>query len=80
VDALMTEAQKNRVKILTQHGVKNIQFENNKFSVTLNSGEIEYFDKVILATGGNKSSGGLAIAESFGHTIIPPVPSLYISY
>jgi predicted Rossmann fold flavoprotein len=32
---------------------------------------------VIIATGGNKASGGLAIAESFGHSIVPPVPSLF---
>ena len=30
------------------------------------------FDRLIVATGGNKSSGGLALAESFGHTIVAP--------
>jgi len=77
VNALMDAAQKNQVKILVQRGVKSIQYTNEKFEVELNSGEMELFDKVIIATGGNKSSGGLAIAESFGHTIIPPVPSLF---
>ncbi len=77
VNALTDAAQKNRVKILVQHGVKTIQYNNDKFEVELNSGEMELFDKVIIATGGNKSSGGLAIAESFGHTVIPPVPSLF---
>ena len=77
VNALTDAAQKNQVKILVQHGVKTIQYINDKFEVELNSGEMELFDKVIVATGGNKSSGGLAIAESFGHTVIPPVPSLF---
>ncbi len=77
VNALTDAAQKNQVKILVQHGVKTIQYLNEKFEVELNSGEMELFDKVIIATGGNKSSGGLAIAESFGHTVIPPVPSLF---
>jgi len=77
VNALNEAAQKNQVKILIQHGVKTIQYVNEKFEVELNSGEMELFDKVIIATGGNKSSSGLAIAESFGHTIIPPVPSLF---
>ena len=77
VNALMDAAQKNQVKILVQRGVKTIQYINEKFEVELNSGEMELFDKIIIATGGNKSSGGLAIAESFGHTIIPPVPSLF---
>ncbi len=77
VNVLTEAAEKNRVKILTQRGVKGIKFVDNKFEVSLNSGETELFDKVIIATGGNKSSGGLAIAESFGHTVIPPVPSLF---
>ena len=77
VNALTNAAEKNRVKVLVQRGVKTIQYINEKFEVELNSGEMELFDKVIIATGGNKSSGGLAIAESFGHTIIPPVPSLF---
>ncbi len=77
VNALTEAAEKNRVKILTQRGVKGIMFVDGKFEVSLNSGETELFDKVIIATGGNKSSGGLAIAESFGHTVIPPVPSLF---
>ena len=77
VNALMDAAQKNQVKVLVQRGVKTIQYINEKFEVELNSGEMELFDKVIIATGGNKSSGGLAIAESFGHTVIPPVPSLF---
>ena len=77
VNALTEAAQKNNVDIKTQKGVKNVQFKDKKFFVTLSSGEIELYDKVIVATGGNKSSGGLAIAESFGHSIIPPVPSLF---
>jgi predicted Rossmann fold flavoprotein len=77
VNALHEAAQKNQVKILIQRGVKTIQYIKEKFEVELNSGEMELFDKVIIATGGNKSSSGLAIAESFGHTIIPPVPSLF---
>lgn len=77
VNALTEAAEKNRVKILTQRGVKGIKYIDDKFEVSLNSGETELFDKVIIATGGNKSSGGLAIAESFGHTVIPPVPSLF---
>ncbi|NDD71326.1 aminoacetone oxidase family FAD-binding enzyme, partial [bacterium] len=63
VNALTDAAEKNRVKILVQRGVKTIQHINEKFEVELNSGEMELFDKVIIATGGNKSSGGLAIAE-----------------
>lgn len=34
-------------------------------------------ERLLLATGGNKSSAGLTIAQTLGHTIVPPVPSLF---
>jgi predicted Rossmann fold flavoprotein len=34
-------------------------------------------DRVLLATGGTKGSAGLPIAESLGHSVAPPVPSLF---
>jgi len=39
--------------------------------------EIVAADRVLLATGGNKSSTGLVIASALGHAIEPPVPSLF---
>jgi predicted Rossmann fold flavoprotein len=34
-------------------------------------------ERLLIATGGNKSSAGLIIAEKLGHSIEPPVPSLF---
>jgi predicted Rossmann fold flavoprotein len=47
------------------------------FQVTLTSGETITCDRLLLATGGNKSNTGFEIARQFGHTIEPPVPSLF---
>jgi predicted Rossmann fold flavoprotein len=47
------------------------------FSVELTSGETVTCDRLLLATGGNKSNAGFEIAREFGHTIEPPVPSLF---
>jgi predicted Rossmann fold flavoprotein len=47
------------------------------FALTLTDGSTRNADRVLLATGGNRSSVGLTIAESFGHAIEPPVPSLF---
>ena len=47
------------------------------FDLNLTTGELEHFDKVLIATGGNKSSAGIQIAQQLGHTIIPAVPSLF---
>jgi predicted flavoprotein YhiN len=47
------------------------------FDVTFTDDSVSRFDRVLLATGGNKSSIGLTIAEAFGHGIEPPVASLF---
>lgn len=47
------------------------------FWLTLTDGSGVRCDRVLLATGGNKSSAGLTIAQALGHTIEPPVPSLF---
>lgn len=36
-----------------------------------------FCDRLLLATGGSRSITGAQIAQSFGHTIVPPVPSLF---
>jgi predicted Rossmann fold flavoprotein len=47
------------------------------FSVELTNGETVGGDRLLVATGGNKSNAGFEIARHFGHTIEPPVPSLF---
>ena len=77
VDCLMSAAARAGVTIRLSTPVRSIVKEGEAFRLTLGSGSVEAFERVIVATGGNKSSGGLAIAESFGHSIVPPVPSLF---
>jgi predicted Rossmann fold flavoprotein len=47
------------------------------FWVTLTDGTGFRCERVLLATGGNRSSAGFTIAEALGHTIEPLVPSLF---
>ena len=47
------------------------------FTLTLTTGEIVTCDRLLLATGGNKTNAGFEFARQFGHTIEPPVPSLF---
>jgi predicted Rossmann fold flavoprotein len=77
VDCLMTAAARACVNIRLSTAVRSAVKQGESFQLTLGTGTIEEFDRVIIATGGNKSSGGLAIAESFGHSIVAPVPSLF---
>jgi predicted Rossmann fold flavoprotein len=47
------------------------------FWVTLTDGTGVRCERLLLATGGNRSSAGFMIAEALGHTIEPLVPSLF---
>ena len=77
VDCLMSAAARAGVTIRLSTAVRSAIKQGETFQLTLGTGSVEAFERVIVATGGNKSSGGLAIAESFGHSIVVPVPSLF---
>jgi len=47
------------------------------FRVELTTGEMVEADRVVIATGGNKSSAGLTVARGLGHEIESAVPSLF---
>ncbi len=92
VDCLQGAAIKAGVILRTNCGVKQVERADpgalvstekalrsarSAFHVTLTTGETVACDRLLLATGGNKSNAGFTIAEKFGHTIEPPVPSLF---
>lgn len=62
--------------------VKSIHKENNQFAIISDNNETIYVDKVILSPGSKASpktgsdGSGYRIAESFGHSICPILPSL----
>ncbi|MEY2880786.1 MAG: hypothetical protein RLZZ15_3166 [Verrucomicrobiota bacterium] len=49
----------------------------NSFWLTLTDDTHVRCERLLLATGGNRSSVGFALAEKLGHTIAPLVPSLF---
>ena len=78
VDCLLGAARKAGVVIRTQCGVKSAaRATAGGFELALTSGETVTVDRLLLATGGNRSNAGLEIARALGHTIEPPVPSLF---
>lgn len=82
VDCLMKAAAEAGVTVVTSVGVRKVEQLGREggapdFWVTLTDGTTARCDRLLLATGGNKSSAGLAIAAALGHTIEPPVPSLF---
>lgn len=77
VDCLETAAAQAGVRVVLRTGLKAVARTPAGFQVTLTTGEVVSCDRLMLATGGNKSNTGFAIAAQLGHTIEPPVPSLF---
>ncbi|MGF1482740.1 MAG: NAD(P)/FAD-dependent oxidoreductase [Opitutales bacterium] len=77
-DCLKDAAQAAGVTVKTNLGVvEAIERSSSGFLLSLTDGSSIHADKLLLATGGNRASKGLSIARELGHTITPPVPSLF---
>lgn len=81
IDCLQRAATAAGVRLVSPCGVRNAECvhggDGPGFRVTLTTGEVVPADRLLLATGGNRGSAGLAIAEALDHTVEPPVPSLF---
>jgi len=78
VDCLMAAARRAGVRVETGSGLRALHPRGERgFVAVLGSGAEWPVERVLLATGGGKSSAGLAVAAALGHEIAPPVPSLF---
>ena len=93
VDCLENAAKQAGVRVVLRTGIKIVECvapdalstatanalgaTRSTFKITLTTGDVVPCDRLLLATGGNKANTGFAIARQFGHTIEPPVPSLF---
>jgi predicted Rossmann fold flavoprotein len=75
VDCLLQSAQAAGVTLRTRSPVVAIGSQADRYQIHLRSGEVLWGDRVLLATG--SSPQGLQFAKTLGHTIVPPVPSLF---
>ena len=80
--ALLLEAKKQNVKILTNSEVTGIEKKENKFIIKINNNNTVISDKIILSTGSKAapktgSDGfGYEICRKFKHAINTPMPAL----
>lgn len=77
VDCLLGSARRAGVDLRLQSGLTGLARAAEGFHLTLTRGEALAADRVLLATGGNKSNAGFTLAAALGHAIEPPVPSLF---
>lgn len=75
IDVLYQKVESNpNIEIKTKTTVKELAIEAGKFVVKTNT-EVYWADIIIFTTGA--STKAFKMLESLGHTIVPPVPSLF---
>ncbi|HEX8076386.1 MAG TPA: NAD(P)/FAD-dependent oxidoreductase [Chthoniobacterales bacterium] len=77
IDCLLYEAKAAGVRLHPRKGVDAVRRTETGFELELAGGGTAVCDRLLLATGGTRSAIGGQIAESLGHTLAPPVPSLF---
>jgi len=77
VDCLMRAAERAGVKLRANTGVDSAAREAEGFKLRLANGESLECGRLLLATGGCRTPTLGALAVSLGHTLAPPVPSLF---
>jgi predicted Rossmann fold flavoprotein len=78
IDCLLNEAKSAGVQLFRRRGIEQARITEHKtFDLSLSNVQIVKCDRLLLATGGSRSTTGARIAQSLGHTVIAPVPSLF---
>ena len=78
IDCLVESAKAAGVKLVANCGVQRLSKRAERgFEVTFSTGKTDVCDRVLLATGGCRTAAAGQLAVSLGHTLEPPVPSLF---
>jgi predicted Rossmann fold flavoprotein len=78
IDCLLDGARQAGVKLRTNCGVESVtRNAPDGFNLVLANGEMVACDRLLLATGGCRTPALGHLAVSLGHTLEPPVPSLF---
>lgn len=78
IDCFMREAKKAGIALHAHAGVEEIaRRPGGGFELALTGGKKMVCDSLLLATGGCRSVAQGGLAERLGHTLEPPVPSLF---
>lgn len=77
IDCLVDEAKAAGVRLFTRKGVETVRRTGSGFELQFADGATSACERLLLATGGTRSSSGERLAQSLGHKLLPPVPSLF---
>ena len=76
IDCLIQEAQRLTIAVCTHAPVHALRYDGSQYHLEVDGRTITA-DRVIVATGGSPKRSGLDWLAALGHTIQPPVPSLF---
>jgi len=78
IDCLVESAKAAGVKLVANCGAQRLSKRTDGgFEMTLSTGKTDACDCALLATGGCRTAAAGQLAVSLGHTLEPPVPSLF---
>ncbi|MDT8412365.1 MAG: NAD(P)/FAD-dependent oxidoreductase [Vicingaceae bacterium] len=76
VNCFLHLAQKHKIAIITETKVEKILPFTNGFEITTNNGEFTA-EKIVVTAGGFNKAEQYQFLTDLGHTIQPPIPSLF---
>lgn len=77
LDCLLGAARETGVKLRVGCGVERVTRREDGFELALSDGERLVCERLLLATGGCRAPAMGQLAVSLGHSLEPPVPSLF---
>ncbi|MEO9802202.1 MAG: NAD(P)/FAD-dependent oxidoreductase [Reichenbachiella sp.] len=77
IDCLRNEVKNRGASVVTKVAIMALISEPEGFSLTFDSGQTQFFNHVIVATGGSSKSASYDWLRKLGHAIVEPVPSLF---
>ncbi len=78
IDCLLRAARSAGVELLANRGLERVERASGAgFALTLTDGETFHCQRLMLATGGCRAAAAGHVAQLLGHTLEPPVPSLF---
>jgi predicted Rossmann fold flavoprotein len=78
IECLLRSARAAGVELLANRGLEGVERPaGGGFTLTLTGGEMLDCSRLMLATGGCRAAAAGQLARSLGHSLEPPVPSLF---
>lgn len=77
IDCFQTEVQTRGIRVLLQKSVQKIEKTSAGLLLHFDQGESVLYDRVIVTTGGSSKESSYQWLSDLGHSIIPPIPSLF---